>query len=100
MATILRFKRQPVKNVTEFIKKLSDQIDWQQEWDKILGPIYGKEYKAVPDQLKPLLSSQFEPTIFSVVSYATVGEVTQKMYAILQKDRTANHYIIKKLYWI
>ncbi len=100
MATLLKFKRQPLKNMAEFIKKLPDQIDWQKEWDKILVPIYGKEYKAVPDQLKPLLSSQFEPTIFSVVSYATVGEVTQKMYAILQKDRTTNNYTIKKLYWI
>ena len=100
MARVLGLKREPIKNINAFIKNLPEQLEWQTAWDKVLAPVYGKEYRALPDTLKPLLNSQFEPIVFSVVSYATVGETTQKMYAIVHKDRTTTSYSIKKLYWL
>lgn len=100
LAAVLGFKQQKGELSAEQLKKLFDQSDWSKGWDEVLAPIYGKEYKALPDEIKLLFSFQFEPTEFSVVSYATVGEITQKMYAIVHKDRKTDRYSIKKFYWI
>lgn len=100
LAIAVGFKTNKIKNTQEFLSKVPDKIDWSRDWDTILQPIYGKKYENIPEPLKNAIGSQFEPNVFSVVSYARVGEITQKMYAILHKDRKTNRFIIKKFYWL
>lgn len=100
LALAFGFKTNRIKNTQEFLSKVPDKVDWSQDWDTLLQPIYGKKYENIPEPLKGALGSQFEPNVFSVVSYAIVGEIAQKMYAILHKDRKTNRFIIKKFYWL
>ncbi len=98
--TLLGLRQHHMRDYEHVLKDWNEGMPWEQAWDKVLAPLYGKEYTVLPEELKPLLSSQVEPSVFSVISYATVGEMTQKMYAIVQKDRLSNQYEVKKVYWI
>ena len=88
----------------ELAKKFKTPSSWAQDWDKTLAPLYGKEYTNIPQEIKNLLSTKFEVSYFSVVSYGKIGTITQKVYAILEKEKTlsdnSTRYIIKKLYWL
>lgn len=92
-----QYKKRVAQSLKQF--KLSNQ--WQSDWDKTLKSLYGKEYNSIPKSLQPLLSSSFEANVFSILSYATVGGVTQRLFAVIdapldgQKDA-----IIKKVYWL
>lgn len=89
--------------VSDIIKKISlSKINWETDWDKYLKPIYGKEYKALPKEILPFLSSKFEPRMFSVLCYAKVGRVTQKLLAVLEKVavKDGERVRIIKIYWI
>ncbi|HEX2978413.1 MAG TPA: hypothetical protein VHO47_04810 [Candidatus Babeliales bacterium] len=76
----------------------------EQLWDKFLQPLYGKEFKNLSKELVPLLNPKFEPNAFSVLCYAKIGAITQKIYAIIGKRKKAEDnpvpFAINKLYWI
>lgn len=87
--------------LTPEIKKLSGKISWQQTWDKLLAPLYGKQYNAIESAIRHLFVEEFETLSFSVVSYGKFGELTVKVYAILKAvDNKAVNYCIKKWYWL
>ncbi len=73
-------------------------------WQKGPQLAYGKELAAIDQELKPLLSASFEPDIFSVMSRGTVGNISQKIFAIIERrdpegDRSTA-FVIKRLYVI
>jgi hypothetical protein len=76
----------------------------EQVWTTFLQPLYGKEFKALYKELTILLNPKFDPTVFSVLCYAKIGAITQKIYAIIGKRKTTENnpvsFAIKKLYWI
>lgn len=89
--------------IADIVKKVElEDVNWQTEWDTYLKPVYGKEYKTLPKEIVPFLSSKFEPQQFSVVCYAKVGRVGQKLLAILEKSAVKQGEVIKvkKLYWL
>jgi len=93
------------KKLTEQgIKNFKPNIQWKTEWDKVLKPIYGREFNTLNKQIEFLFESQFGPKTFSVVSYGTVGDVTQRIFAIVEIVTSGNNEVavvkIKKLYWI
>ena len=54
-----------------------------------------------------LFSSEFEATAFSVVSYCTVGSITQKIYALIELSEPGPEvssksmiFRVSKLYWL
>lgn len=105
---ILGFKQQAYdekgsKQKKETAKLIKTAMNWQQEWDKVLAPLYGKGYTDVPAEIRSLYISQFEATMFSVISYATIGAVTVKLCAIIeklsQKEKTPT-FVLRKLYWL
>ncbi len=61
-------------------------INWQQAWKTVVGELYGKDYTSLPEAVRSLLSPQFEPNIFSVVSYAKVGAFEQGVLAVIVKQ--------------
>lgn len=94
------------EQVEGWLKNFKEKSNWQQDWQKILQPIYGKELRTLPKHIDSILSTSFAPRYFSVLVHAHVEKVTQVVYAILERnkdsqgDGTDYNVIIKKLYWI
>lgn len=94
------------KAVEQAVKEFKLAMQWPADWKKYLAPLYQTEFNALITNSNLIFSTQFEPTIFSVLSYGIVGEVTQKVYAILERTEEKNdkklgyNVTIKKLYWL
>lgn len=97
-------KKEALKNILE---KLKDPVDWSKQWNDLLAKFYGKTY----DKLSAALTKIFNPSVeasslkslISVVSYGKVGNVTQKVLALLSAELAPNNcvtYNIRKLYWL
>ncbi len=92
--------------VSELLKKFKTNVNLSQDWGTIFKPLYDVEFKRLPKGIEAFFSSSFDPKIFSVVSYGKVGEVTQRVYAILERmlriDKSKTWYDVKilKFYWI
>jgi hypothetical protein len=91
----------------EFVKEIKTSMNWQQDWDKVLGQRYGKNFAAFEPDIQDLFASEFEAKAFSVVSYSTVGTVTQKLYAVLDLAEPGPGispksliFKVSKLYWL
>jgi len=89
-----------------WVKNFKAQTNWQQDWKSILMPVYGKELRTLPKHIDSMLNAQFDPCFFSVLVHGKVGDVTQRVYAILERnkrvqgDTVAYDVAIKKLYWL
>lgn len=91
----------------EGIKKLAEglkeKVTWQQQWDPLLGQLYGVTYAKLPEDAKKLFSDQVGASLISVVSYGNIGTITQKVFAFLAQTVDADgtvRYVIRKLYWL
>lgn len=88
-------------------KKMRGRMRWQQDWDAVLAPLYGKKFAALEKGFGENLASEFEGNAFSVVSYCTAGNVTLKIYALFERiepeeDISPHSSVFKatKLYWL
>lgn len=94
------------KLAKQWIKDFKSQNNWQQDWNKMLAPVYGIDYGSLPKGFDSILNTKFDPRIFSVLSYGKVGEFTQRILAIVervtkQEESTFSPQLkIKKLYWL
>jgi hypothetical protein len=94
------------KAVEQVIKDIKLDAQWATDWKKYLAPLYGTDINALTKNSELIFNTKFEPKIFSVLSYGVVGQVTQKMLAILERNEEKNdkklayNIIIKKLYWL
>lgn len=87
--------------VDEWLKNFNETSNWQVDWDKSLKPVYGKDFKSLSKNIQSFLADKFAPKIFSVISYGTVGVITQRLIVILELNskNNENNYSIKRLYW-
>lgn len=108
VAHLLGFQTPEKINIDTLKEQFKPSIDWSKEWDKILAPIYGKNFESIEQGIKDMFASQFELTSFSIICYATVGSATQRLYALLVKDKENNKsndqsqsviFKIARLYW-
>jgi len=89
-----------------WVKNFKEKSNWQQDWQTILMPMYGKELRTLPKNIDSMLSTTFAPKYFSVLVHGKVSDVTQIVYAILERNKQAQgdnieyEVIIKKLYWL
>ena len=74
--------QEDVKKIAEEFKPQGSQ-DWNAHWN-LLQPLYGEKPK-VFDVLKDIFSKSFTSKVYSVLSYAKVGSVEQRVYAIVQE---------------
>lgn len=95
------------KAIEERLKNFAIKTDWTaQTWDAQIMPFNGVAFKSLPEFSTTLFNNAFEPTIFSVLSYAKIGTITQRLLAIVQRDEsmqqddTAFGVKILKLYWL
>lgn len=94
------------EQIENWMKNFKERSNWQQDWETILMPIYGKELRSLPKNIDSMLNTTFAPVYFSVRVHAKVGDVTQIVYAILERNKqltdgnTEYNVILKKLYWL
>jgi hypothetical protein len=94
------------EKITELLKKFKITADWSKDWDERLQPLYGIPFKQLPKNSGVLFTKSFEPRIFSVMVSATVGDSTQRLYAILERikksqdTKTQYDIYIRTFYWI
>jgi len=90
--------RRPVGNDAEIMEEKFKQLvelfnqNWGKNWDenwKHIEEIYEQKPKFLKD-LKRVFSKQFGPLVFSVLSWAKVGQVEQKLLAIVKKEKKDN----------
>lgn len=95
-----------VKLIDTQMKKFKLESSWDKDFKEILEPLYKKEYKALPKSVQARLAKKFEPTLFSVISYGTVGKITQRLLAILKRSVTKTdndvtiEVSIQRLIWL
>lgn len=89
-----------------WMKNFKERANWQQDWKTMLMPVYGKELRTLPKNIDSMLSTNFAPRFFSVLVHGKVDEVTQCVYAILERNKSSQgdnieyDVVIKKLYWV
>jgi hypothetical protein len=99
-------KKDAQEKITELLKKFKTAADWNKDWDERLQPFYGIPFKQLPKQSSLLFAKSFDPRIFSVIVQATVGDSTQRLYAILERikksqdTKTQYDIYIRTFYWI
>lgn len=91
------------KEIDALVEKIPlDGINWMQQWNTYAKPVFNKEFSAIRQEMIPFLGAKFEPRIFSVLCYAEVGIVKQKLLAILERSRVekGEAFKVKRIYWI
>lgn len=100
--TTIKDRAGTVKQV--FQDKALSLSSLEQLWPKGPQKLYGKELKAVPRDLQPLLRTSFEPDSFAVISFASVGNISQQIFAIIERREPEGErpttFAIKRLYWL
>lgn len=109
-AKVLGFEVKKDKDAQKLAKEFKPTMDWSKDWDKIFAPVYGKQYASMDAELKSAFSTSFEATAFSAIMYIKMGSVTQKVYALFEKDSASSVspnlskdsvlFRISKLYWL
>lgn len=88
------------------IKNFKGSYSWPTDWNNTFSKLYKKDFNSLPKGITRLLHVNFGPDVFSVLSYATVGQVTHRIYAIIERDTLSREakepakVTIKKFYWI
>jgi len=103
-AYVARFEDRK-KLAQEITQKVNvDQESLNALWDSLLKKWYAKDYKALPKNVEKVLDAIFDPITFSAVCYAKVGSITQKLYAIIEREfdekKGYAEFSVKKIYWI
>jgi len=102
------------KRAEKIAKNFKISLSFPADWKKILEPLFGMKYENIPKWLKPLIATKFEPKVFSVLSYGKVGDISQKVYAIIERKKVPIpqpkgkkgeqkmkvEFDIKKFYWL
>lgn len=94
---------QRLQLIDAWLKNFQPEAFMNQQWDKVFKPIYNKDFNSLPKIINTLFNPKFGSKFFSVVSYGTVGEVTQRIFAIVEMQILGNNetkFNLKKLYWI
>jgi len=114
LRALLQFKRaqaegsadQAEKEAREALKNFKKTTVWQQDWNKVLLPLYGKDFNSISKEISAMFSGTFEPKIFSVLCYGTVGQMTQKLFVVLERLSSSGNtqgeqgVKIKRIYWL
>lgn len=105
MSEILGLER-PKNIPDDVLKAFKTSYSWPQDWKPLFEKLYKKDFKSLPKNFQPLLSATFGPETFSVLSYGKVGDITHRIFAILERntqdrqDKAPAKVTIKKIYWV
>lgn len=97
------------KKLEDKLKEFKQPLNFPKGWDTFLAPLFGKKFEQLPKELQGIMSTKFEPRVFSVLSYGTVDDVTQKMLVIIERKEapvagpsgdTLFVFQAKRVYWL
>jgi hypothetical protein len=94
------------ETVAEILKQFKLKAQWQNEWDTFLKPLYGIEFSRLPKYASMVLRTQCKPCYFSVLIHSTVGDVTERLYVILERiqksqdTKTVYKIVVRSYYWL
>ncbi len=91
------------RNIQEWVRLFKENAQWATDWNASLGLVYGVDVQSLPKEALEMFDPKFQAQTFSVMVWATVSGVTQKLYAILKRSAQADKaasWGIAKLYWL
>lgn len=83
--------QQRSKDVAQWTKNFKSSAQWKTDWNITLKNMYQKELNALPKGIDSFFVAVFKPTFFGVLVEGTVGKVTQKIYAIIERVRRSHN---------
>lgn len=92
------FKDKIKKAIDGFQDDLGE--NWIMNWSRI-EPIYGRSPMNL-NEVQKIFSQQFDPEVYTVLSSAKVGETTQLLLALLEKEtqQEQERFRIRKVFWL
>lgn len=82
------------EKLKSFYAKFKDSVEWANEWDTILQPVYGITYSQIPAEIKGILTLTFWPHIFSIVACTTRDEKKSMIQVIVKQKTTKNNALM------
>lgn len=82
---LLNLKRDKEKSADDLLKNYKERNDWKTDWAKTLKPLYNIDYTSLPKGIASLLNPNFAPRFFSVVSTGTAGDVSVRLFTVLER---------------
>jgi len=76
------------------LKNYKRTYNWAVDWDTLLQPAYGISFASLGTDAASLFAQEFNPVAFSVVSYATVGTITQGVFSLLLRKKQQDQSIV------
>jgi hypothetical protein len=107
MLSILKLAQNgSAEQIATLQNNFKQSVQWPLDWETQLKPLYQKEFPTIINELETILSPYFNPQQFSILSYGTVGNVTERLLGIVKRNKRARNgktgydITIRKLYWL
>ncbi|HSW75506.1 MAG TPA: hypothetical protein VLG50_00530 [Candidatus Saccharimonadales bacterium] len=78
--------------ITKVFSKFKKTANWETDWNNSLKDLYQKEYKDLAQEIKTILTTQFEANIFSLLLKANINETSSTIFTIV-KAKAKNNLI-------
>jgi len=94
------------KNINKWLTTFKTSGTSKIDWNALFEQLFKKKLNTLPKNSESLFDTAMSPRIFSLISEAKVGTITQRFFAIVEKikktDKKKIQYSvqIKKLYWL
>lgn len=87
LLAVMNLKRGTEKSIEDLLKTFKERTDWKTDWANSLKNLYAVDYAALPKGISSLFTAAFEPQFFNVVSEGTVGGISVRMLAIIERTK-------------
>lgn len=74
----------------KIFSKISKDQKWETDWNSCLKDLYQKEYKDLAQEIKTILTTQFEANIFSLLLKVNIGETNSTIFTIVKSKANKN----------
>lgn len=85
------------------LAQFKNKANWAADWDTTLQKIYGISYAQIPNQIRLMLTPEFQVNIFSLLLQVKIGQTKAKIYAFLKQRILPNKdifYDVIKVYQV
>lgn len=91
------------KIAEQALQKFAAEMDWSAKWNDTVGVLYGIKFDNLPEEVKSILTSQFEANIFSISLSVHDQNHKAGLYALLKQNKDEkglSTYDIVRMYQI
>jgi hypothetical protein len=72
------------EEINKLFSKCAKTAKWETDWNNSLKDLYQKEYKDLAQEVKTILTTQFEANIFSLLLKANINETSSTIFTIVR----------------